>query len=585
MSGGTISTKAIFKNRVCSGFTYPKIFEQPNKRSYDLVYVFDLSKFVKFDFIESNILSIIIILLLAPTIIDENEEIFIDIIINTKENVKIIEYNLECNLLKNDLRLNNIINEIRYNIHDSCNPGTCLLTAYKLLLQRKESSKKIFLITDNNIQNKDEILLTLKLIETFIYEDIDFYAIEVGLYPYGLDKLYPKCIYSKSINNIDKCFSMYFNNLLNLNQERIELNDIVVKNIYDFSGFFGDPIDKELQKAIESEQTNIDEFIFNVDIFKLKKEYATPESINPEVEPYEDGVFQFFAKQYKILIVILYLSDKDDKNIVNDDNITEEKFIENFGQLFEEKNLQYTIVYNYLDAINELTKEGDCEYIETLIFCSDGSGNTPKGGKPIYYSNDKNNITIGRKVTKKDNEIEIIPFLKTIAEYNQKGGALLLFCDNFPFVLEANLLLEKYLEFEKYEEKDVNFTMQGNYIRNKDTQEIICRMNDNDIKKSGKFINGDYIESPGNSTRFFPTVGVLKFFEGITLSYAEKKDKNKEIELFKPIAYLSDKNNERPFILYYDPKINEDKNKISRGPIVVHGGLTSAFYEFNKNEK
>ena len=37
--------------------------------------------------------------------------------------------------------------------------------------------------------------------------------------------------------------------------------------------------------------------------------------------------------------------------------------------------------------------------------------------------------------------------------------------------------------------------MHGNYIRNKDIDDIIYRMNNNEIVKSGRFINGDYIET------------------------------------------------------------------------------------------
>ena len=582
--GGTISTKAVINNLVCSGFTNPKIFVQkgpPNKRKYNLVYVIDLSNYILFDFIKINIIETIMTLLLAPTIIEENEEIFIDIILNTQENVKILEYNLECNQLKNNSRLNNIINKIIKNVGDSCCPGTCLMTAYNLLLERT-ASKKIFLITDNNIKNKNEILLALKLVQIFNEKEIDFYAIGVGLFPYGLDKIYPKCFYSKSINNINKCFSIYLNNIPILNPEEIKKNDIMIES-YDFSKIFIDKnIDEELKKLIEDEKINLEDFIFNLKVLKLKEVKITPGIINPDFDPYTDGVLSwtYFKNQNTILVVILYLSEND-KNIKEDDEITEEKFIKNLGPVFKDKGFEYTIVYNYLDAINELTKEGDCKYIETWIFCSDGSGNTPKGGKPIYYSNViKNEKEIGRKVTKEDNEKEIIPFLETIAEYNQKGGALFLFCDNFPFVLETNLLLTKYLDFKKYEKVDVNFEMKGNYIRNKNSDGIIYRMNENE-KLNAKFDNKTTIETPRKRKRYFPAIGVFKFYEGITLSYAEKIKKENEIELFKPIAYLSDMENLRPFILYYDPKVSEDKNQISRGPIVIHGGLTSAFYEYD----
>ena len=138
--------------------------------------------------------------------------------------------------------------------------------------------------------------------------------------------------------------------------------------------------------------------------------------------------------------------------------------------LLQYKGLNYTIVYNYLDAIEELTKvneEGFCDYIETWIFNSDGSGETPKGGKQKYYSENKQHVGNARIITKEDNEKEIIPFLETIADYNKKGGALLLFCDNEPFVLETNLLLTKYLEFEKYEKKSVNFGVEMAIISEK----------------------------------------------------------------------------------------------------------------------
>ena len=100
MSVRTISTKFFLKIGFVVDSQIQK-FEQnvlPNKRSYNLVYVIDISNFVLFDFNRSQTLATIILLLLAPSTTDENEEIFVDIIINTEKKVDIIEYNLECNL-------------------------------------------------------------------------------------------------------------------------------------------------------------------------------------------------------------------------------------------------------------------------------------------------------------------------------------------------------------------------------------------------------------------------------------------------------------------------------------------------------
>ena len=69
-----------------------------------------------------------------------------------------------------------------------------------------------------------------------------------------------------------------------------------------------------------------------------------------------------------------------------------------------------------------------------------------------------------------------------------------------------------------------------------------------------------------------------KFSEGITLSYAETPNHSEDYSPFIPFAYLTDPNNKNPFILYYDPKI-----ETGRGPIVVHGGFTSAFYDFQQD--
>ena len=592
-SGGSISIKAIFKNWICSGFTNPKIFEQNgmlDKRKYNLFYIIDLSKNIQYEFNYYHAIATILLLLIAPSTIDENEDIFINIIINSSCQIKIIEYNAKCSDFKNINKLDEIIKKINNNIlnnKNSCCPGICLLVAYKLLIERR-GSKKIFLITDNYLINKKEIFLAKNLMNKFKNEEIEFYAIGVGSFPFGLDKIYDECFYSSSVCNLHKCFSLFFNNK---KYEKKEIKDFLINNMkntnfQEFNFSNEKPKDKILEEAIKKKKISINDIISN--IYELKEGPVSEDTINPEKDAYIDGVYFQFKNQNKILIIILYYGEKNEKVDI-DSQITEEIFIENVGKQLQYKGLNYTIVYNYLDAIEELTKvneEGFCDYIETWIFNSDGSGETPKGGKQKYYSENKQHFGNARVITKEDNEKQIIPFLETIAEYNKKGGALLLFCDNEPFVLETNLLLTKYLEFEKYEKKSVNFEMKGNYIINKKEtkNDIIYRLNKDEKpqNKGGRFIFEEkFIESPGKRPRFSITRGFVKFHEGKTLSYAKKIDESKEIELFTEVAYLSDKNSEKAFVLYYDPKI--DENGISRGPIVIHGGLTSAFYEFKED--
>ena len=165
-----------------------------------------------------------------------------------------------------------------------------------------------------------------------------------------------------------------------------------------------------------------------------------------------------------------------------------------------------------------------------------------------------------------------------MAQYNENGGALFLFCDNYPFVLEANLLLTEYIKFE---EGKVNFEMKGSY-NNKNPQERYIFEKGSQKNKNGFFKSDHFLESPGKADiRLSLRIGLNRFSEGITLSYAETFDKSENYFPFTPFAYLTDPEKLRPFILYYDPKIKEGKT--SRGPIVVHGGFTSAFYDFKED--
>ena len=153
----------------------------------------------------------------------------------------------------------------------------------------------------------------------------------------------------------------------------------------------------------------------------------------------------------------------------------------------------------------------------------------------------------------------------------------LLFCNNFPFVLEANLLLTEYIKFE---EGNINFKMTGNY-NNENPKERFIYEKGSQKSENGFFENEQFLESPGETDRLSLRIGLNRFSEGITLSYAETFDNSENYTPFKPFAYLTDSKKKRPFILYYDPKIK--KEGISRGPIVIHGGFTSAFYDFEQD--
>ena len=84
------------------------------------------------------------LLLISPSTIEDNEEIFIDVIINTIDGIKIVDFNSKCSIFQNISKINEIINIINDEVNLSCCPGSCIYTAYQLLLERREDKKNIF---------------------------------------------------------------------------------------------------------------------------------------------------------------------------------------------------------------------------------------------------------------------------------------------------------------------------------------------------------------------------------------------------------------------------------------------------------
>ena len=65
-----------------------------------------------------------------------------------------------------------------------------------------------------------------------------------------------------------------------------------------------------------------------------------------------------------------------------------------------------------------------------------------------------------------------------------------------------------------------------------------------------------FLKVPGKADkRYSLRIGLNKFSEGITLSYAKTPNNCEDYSPFTPFAYLTDPNNKRPFILYYDPHL------------------------------
>ena len=574
-SGGSLSIPRLIKS-ASTGFSDTKIFEKlmgGKKKQYSILYAFDLSKSVLLGCNYFHTITTILMLLLAPTRLDNVKRILIDIIINIKEGIKIVDYNSNNDIVTNSSKIEEIIKIIQNELCFSCNPGSCLNTAYQLLSE-KRNYKKLFYITDGYINSEFEIKHALSVIHKFENDNIDLITIGVGSFPKNINYIFPVCAYSPQVKTLQDCLmscleSSYdieeiessslnnsfkeFQNLINIINEKAN-DEKLIQNINSIKASFLNLIVPEKYLQIET-----------TDEFKTIEREIT----NPEEPPYEDDYF----KGFNILVVILYLGNYEENGKIRDENITLDVFKKNAGKSLNDKGFKYKIVCSYTEAIKEITKNENekCPYEEVWIFCSRGDGSLRT--LPEVFEN------------KEEGKKNLIPFLETVSEYNRKGGALCLFSDNYPFVLETNLLLQKYLKFNEVpdlQDGSAKFIMVGNY-NNPNKEEKNIFVNEEKGIKSGKFCQDTQLkDKPGEKDRLSLRVGIKVFNEGITLSYAKSLDeKNKHnYSPFTPFSCLSDKSEEKSFILYYDPIIN--KNGFSRGPIVVHGGFTSAFYDFEK---
>eukprot|EP00833_Pecoramyces_ruminatium_P013647 jgi/Orpsp1_1/1187679/evm.model.d7180000059405.1 len=570
-SGGTLSIPAL-KKWIVSGFTYKEIFLKKagkTKRKYSITIAIDFSSSIHLLCNYSHAISTALLLLLAPSTLQDNEEINIDVIISTLKGPKIMFMSSKPKTFESISIINSIINVIDNETPKYCTPGNTLNAAYQLQLQKGGvgMGKNIFFITDGYVTSRKEIKFANLIINSCENAGIDLMTIGVGSYPYGIKQLYPKCCYAPSLRVLGDAIAYLFSISRDPSSKEIIPQVIISNTSNEIQNnlkemIIKEPKNIELQRSIEHKKMNYIEMIGNNDTMTLGNNKSV--SDNPEDEPYYDGLFNGF----NILIVILYLGGYEYQGKIRDKDITVQQFESGAGKALRKKGFKYKLVFSYGEAINELTKsiEGRCPYIETWLFCSRADGSLPD----IATDKDSN---------------KIIPFFKCIKEFNNNGGGLLLFCDNEPYTLETNILISEYLNLEDefgFEIKP-EFKMGGNYNQPDFNKKYIVSMNSNnrDRNKNGTFKNEIKLPPPGKCIdRISLRAGLVRFSEGITLSYAKCRKKIKDYSPFIPFAYLTDTKKEKPFILYYDPKIKTER-EINQGPIVIHGGFTSAFYDFS----
>lgn len=158
-------------------------------------------------------------------------------------------------------------------------------------------------------------------------------------------------------------------------------------------------------------------------------------------------------------------------------------------------------------------------------------------------------------------------FLEILIKFWRNGGAVVLFSDNSPFIVETNLFLSKI---------NVDFIMDGNYIGEKE----IIGDESGLLASPGLFNRKKNIYKFNNIQRQSLSHNLYKIYEGITISSVTKNNKRKmhvkpnDIKPFIPFARDTEGGITSLFYL---------ANDSGQGDLILDGGWTKLFYNMEED--
>ncbi|KAA6398400.1 MAG: putative serine/threonine-protein kinase PLK4 [Streblomastix strix] len=568
-----------------SGFTYPYLFmkkSRRNQKAYSITFVIDNTQRIFSPLNISHTVCTIASILGSFALVPEGDEIVVDVIAASDEKANLLIQNIQVWLLSDWTLISDILRTADKIAGTESGLGIGLSAALQLASRRSGVGfgRRIIAFTDSIISNASEVSTLRQALIDFDANQIDVMGIGLGIAPLQLPLLFPIALYAPNPADLGQAMSVA------LGVSGVGLcENIIPRQLYSIANnarlkrierlLCGNPkMYSILAKNIKERELSFDFFeqFGNTDLLYMKRD-AKHITDNPLEEPYHDGAFEEFS----VLVVCLYLgANEKDPN-----TIKQAVFDKQCGAVLKRKGFNYKFVCSYGEGLIELQRvENDrCPYTQLWLFSSEGYGELPKESKD--------------KDTNK-----IVPFLEAVDDFWRGGGGLLLFCDNHPYNFEANYLLANHFIFSHGGRRGVSAIRFGGNYRGKNKIQV----GPNDVATVGSFNPILHLDAPGSAkSRISLRPGLIHFSEGNTISYAVN-DKDQPLTTaeqlwpFTPFAWTSENvDPPNPFILYFDPKIPPESEAMycsetckgaisSPGPIVLHGGFTSAFSEFGEDQ-
>ena len=371
--------------------------------------------------------------------------------------------------------------------------------------RRRELTNNIYVITDG-LYNPSQRERIIGVVNNCYYRNINIFGIGVGIYPIGIEKLFPQVLYAqnpyKLVEALSLCFgdiSKYKNNKMNslyfkVNQEHI------LEKVQKYSESIKNVYFKELKDRLNKIKITLESFAFYQPELQLKKNNENPLGEN-------DGMYprNFFKGQH-ILIAMFYSSDlkseadgffdKNEQKINPVNIILKMGDNECISSALEYYGYEVDVVTNYEDAIMELTRtnlNGKCFYNSLWIISGREIEDLPSDKGDRYAA------------------CYVEQFIDCSLAFWKNGGSIFLMAENDPYNFQANLFLKKAVFPGN---RKLQFRLKGNSPGGK----ILIPSND------GYLRNGTFMKKKQefeNIERKSISNNLIKIFEGITLCYAE----------------------------------------------------------------
>ena len=335
---------------------------------------------------------------------------------------------------------------------NSSDLASAIKAAYNLnRARRKEYTNYIFVLTDGlfSISERDRII---EVVNSCYSKNINLFGIGVGIFPIGIEKLFPQVIYSPNPYKLIEGISLFFGNISKYKQERMnplieeKVNGNIIKSSKEINNDIQNPVFKNLKKELFDIKIPLESFPF-VNINGKNKG--------------EKGMYRknLYLGQ-KILFAMFFSWDletqKDGINTEEEKKV-HPKYVKYNDKFYKDENIysvlkyygyEIEVVTGYEKAILELRRKDNnnnkCIYNSLWVI----------SGKEVPEVPNYN------KTGDPNDPFYVNQFVDCAIKFWQNGGSLVLMAENEPYTFQINLILKK-LVFP--DGKKVKFEIGGNH--------------------------------------------------------------------------------------------------------------------------